>query len=710
MRLTIFLLLLPFILPAQIWKGTGISYTRNMPTHNPGMTGAWVAIDTTSGDWYEWQNIPQSWREMGDRVQFTYTTGAPSWIPAKQRSRLALNAGDSLYAYQVGNWVLLNPSAGASYNQSLSYVKPVLSLTDAGGTLTTNIPDSSGSNYSLIYSGDTLRLTDQLGTLKAYIPSGGGGGGADTSGYNQSLTYANDTLSLTDGAGTLKVEIPQPIFPANLVLFATTASDTVATYRKLVTDLDDPNYDDPAVDVTTGTITTNQIIGRQISDFGLIIGNPGVIQVQTIGEVRRTAGTGTAEFYFEVYLRNQSGIETLLATSNNTPPITSSSFAEFQATALLNNGSWTVTDRIVIKFYADRQVGGSDPTYELRFGGSNPIRTTFPVPANILANVPIVINSTDVIGGTQGRFLTTDGSGTLQQGQISAGTGISISGVQDITISNSAPDQTVSLTGAGINSVSGTYPSFTITGTEVDGSTTNELQDLGLSGQSLTITNGTGVTLPIVGITAGTGISTSTTSGNVTITNTAPDQTVSITGAGINVASGTYPNFTITGTEVDGSTTNEIQTIDTFALSGKTVSLSLSSDAQPAKTITLPTDTMTMIIACSDETTNLAADSTKNVVTFTAPFAITVTKVKADVNTAPTGQLLRVDINEAGTSILSTKLTIDASEKTSETAATAAVISDSAIANNAEVTINIDQVGSTAQGKGLKVTIYYVRQ
>jgi hypothetical protein len=245
---------------------------------------------------------------------------------------------------------------------------------------------------------------------------------------------------------------------------------------------------------------------------------------------------------------------------------------------------------------------------------------------------------------------------------------------------------------------------------EVDGSTTNELQNLGLSGQSLTITNGTGVTLPIVGITAGTGISTSTTSGNVTITNSAPDQTVSITGAGINLASGTYPNFTITGTEVDGSTTNEIQTIDTFALSGKTVSLSLSSDGQPAKTITLPTDTMTMIIACSDETTNLAADSTKNVVTFTAPFAITVTKVKADVNTAPTGALLRVDINEAGTSILSTKLTIDASEKTSETAATAAVISDSAIANNAEVTINIDQVGSTAAGKGLKVTIYYVRQ
>lgn len=44
-----------------------------------------------------------------------------------------------------------------------------------------------------------------------------------------------------------------------------------------------------------------------------------------------------------------------------------------------------------------------------------------------------------------------------------AGTGINISGSN--VISNSAPDQTVSLTGAGTTTVSGTYPNFTITGT-----------------------------------------------------------------------------------------------------------------------------------------------------------------------------------------------------------------------------------------------------
>jgi hypothetical protein len=62
-----------------------------------------------------------------------------------------------------------------------------------------------------------------------------------------------------------------------------------------------------------------------------------------------------------------------------------------------------------------------------------------------------------------------------------------------------------------------------------------------------------------------------------------------------------------------------------------------------------------------------------------------------------------VDINESGTTILSTKLTIDASEKTSTTAATAAVISDSALADDAEITIDIDGVGSTIAGAGLKI-------
>lgn len=110
-----------------------------------------------------------------------------------------------------------------------------------------------------------------------------------------------------------------------------------------------------------------------------------------------------------------------------------------------------------------------------------------------------------------------------------------------------------------------------------------------------------------------------------------------------------------------------------------------------------------IIIACSDETTALTTGIAK--VTFRMPYAMTLTAVRASVTTAPTGSLLQVDINEGGTSILSTKLTIDATEKTSTTAATPAVISDSALADDAEITIDIDAIGSTVAGAGLKVTL-----
>lgn len=110
-----------------------------------------------------------------------------------------------------------------------------------------------------------------------------------------------------------------------------------------------------------------------------------------------------------------------------------------------------------------------------------------------------------------------------------------------------------------------------------------------------------------------------------------------------------------------------------------------------------------IIIACSDETTNLTTGTAK--VTFRMPYAFTLTGVRASLTTAQAaGSIFTVDINEAGSTILSTKLTIDNGEKTSTTAATPPVISDSSLADDAEITIDIDQVG-TPLAKGLKVTL-----
>jgi hypothetical protein len=135
------------------------------------------------------------------------------------------------------------------------------------------------------------------------------------------------------------------------------------------------------------------------------------------------------------------------------------------------------------------------------------------------------------------------------------GTGISVSETTGgaITITNTAPDQTVSISGTSPVSVTGTYPNFTVSMTQASGSvngwlsstdwnTFNNKQAALVSGTNIKTVNGT--TLlgsgnlavgTVTSITAGTGLSggTITTSGTIALANTA-------------VTAGSYTNADIT--------------------------------------------------------------------------------------------------------------------------------------------------------------------
>jgi hypothetical protein len=109
-------------------------------------------------------------------------------------------------------------------------------------------------------------------------------------------------------------------------------------------------------------------------------------------------------------------------------------------------------------------------------------------------------------------------------------------------------------------------------------------------------------------------------------------------------------------------------------------------------------------IACSDETTAL---TTGNKVNFRVAQAFTCTGVRASLSTAQvSGSLFTVNVKKNGTTIFSTKVTLDNTEKTSVTAATAAVLTTSPtlFADDDEVAIDIDQIGD-GTAKGLKVTL-----
>jgi len=115
-----------------------------------------------------------------------------------------------------------------------------------------------------------------------------------------------------------------------------------------------------------------------------------------------------------------------------------------------------------------------------------------------------------------------------------------------------------------------------------------------------------------------------------------------------------------------------------------------------------------LVIACGDETT--AIDATGQKISFRMPYAMTLNAGSAGITgslvTAGTGvNLLTVDINESGSTILSTKLTFDATETTTTTAATPVVISDTSLAADSVITIDVDQLDSGGVAAGLKISL-----
>jgi len=143
-----------------------------------------------------------------------------------------------------------------------------------------------------------------------------------------------------------------------------------------------------------------------------------------------------------------------------------------------------------------------------------------------LANSAVTINGSPVsLGGSTtvtavNPFALTIGTGL---------SGVSYNGSSAVTITNTAPDQVVSIASGTAISVTGTYPNFSVTNTAPD----------------QTVVIGSGV-----------GISVGGTYPNFSVTNTAPDQVVSITGSGGTTVTGTYPNFTVSSTAASGTVTS----------------------------------------------------------------------------------------------------------------------------------------------------------
>lgn len=277
-----------------------------------------------------------------------------------------------------------------------------------------------------------------MGTsLQFELPEGGYGDLVELKGDNADDFDINNTsiigkLNGIDNQKTIneyfeinKVDVSS--LGSNILLYPTLVDSTITGYKILVDDSSDANYP-VATDVyTTDTLQaggtslitgSNIEVGRFITTKNIFIGNPGVIGITTVGNIKKIdANTADAAFYFTISKYDTiTDTETLVTTSGTTPVVSSLNYEQFFETALLNNETFAAEDYIVITFFASRVGNGSDPIYAFQFGGASPVRTLFPVPISVLP----LDNKLNISGGTMTGDLIIDQADFRVEG--SAGT------------------------------------------------------------------------------------------------------------------------------------------------------------------------------------------------------------------------------------------------------------------------------------------------
>ena len=219
----------------------------------------------------------------------------------------------------------------------------------------------------------------------------------------------------------------------------------------------------------------------------------------------------------------------------------------------------------------------------------------------------------------------------------------------------------------------------------------------------LPMTTGVTGTLPVAN--GGTGVTTKTGTGAVVLS-TSPTLVTPILGT---PTSGALTNCTLipvnqgTGVLPDASMPN--LTGDVTTVEGA-VATTIGADKVLLSMVAPAAKTEAIGIACGDETTVLSVAD--GVTEFQLPYGFELTSVRATLTTAgTTSGVTTIDIEDDGTSIFATLLTIDATEKTSTSAATAfdftASASSLTLGDGSVMKINVDVLSGGATEAGLKI-------
>ena len=331
--------------------------------------------------------------------------------------------------------------------------------------------------------------------LTGTVPVANGGTGAATltgyvKGNGTSPMTASATVPSTDitGLGTMSAQNANNVSVTGGTVSGTTLTSDTVSNNLTFTPTSAPSYVEGELwydstqkslayynDITNNTLHIGQEVQLKV------INNTG--STINIGQPVYVTGTSSGQTYPNVALAIANTLTTANVIGLANQNIASGSAGYVTTIGLIqgiNTGSYTVGDTLYLSPYSAGYYQNTIPPtgYAVKLGtvayvnSSNGAiyinKSNLSVQAgNIVGTVAVANGGTGQSSYTDGQLLIGNSTGnTLTKSTLTAGTGVSIAnGSGAITVTNSAPDQTVVLNnGTGI-SVTGTYPNFTVTNT-----------------------------------------------------------------------------------------------------------------------------------------------------------------------------------------------------------------------------------------------------
>jgi hypothetical protein len=226
---------------------------------------------------------------------------------------------------------------------------------------------------------------------------------------------------------------------------------------------------------TVGSGSTNWVLTRSSDANTYVSASPnGLSEGSTVFVQEGTTGAG------ETYTCNTPGTITFGTTNITFAQISSAQIYSAGTGLTLTGTQFSLTNPVATT------LGG---TGLATFGAANRAIYSSGTTTLTAGTLPHEAGGTGFTSYTDGQLLigkTSDGS--LAKATLTAGTGISVSnGSGAITVTNTAPDQTVTLTGGGTTTITGAYPNFNITSADQYVGTVTSVSGTGtVSGITLT--------------------------------------------------------------------------------------------------------------------------------------------------------------------------------------------------------------------------------